>query len=506
VRQRLTFLWCLMFLAAVPARADRPADEIHLQNPYLRATVSAVGGLPLRWESCEDSCASGGARTRVLLGTGAGTLQWEVHGNAEATRRLRSLNYVRVEQSGETRTGRVTVRSAEKYNGRFLMHRYELADDGQALKARLDVPTGAGIRFDSGPEWVPEPLPGFGAMYGEVRPVIVDGDGQDALAFEDGSPRAREVSGGQWSGVRNRFWALLFRAEAGAALHVEWPELNRPAVVFSPAATGTALRVQIYGGPVETGRLSAVDPVLREMLFAALWDWLRWLCFGMLYLLNWFQGTLGSAGLAIVLLSLAVKILMWPLTHVADRWQSEVNEIASRLKPHLDAVKKEFKGEEAHKRTLAVYSDHGVHPMYTLKSLAGFLIQIPVFIAAFDMLGENFALNQTPFLWIADLARPDHWMALPFSLPFFGGHLNLLPCLMTGFTLCASMLQTEASLSPALMRQQRVRLYLMAAAFFVLFYTFPAGMVLYWTTNNVLHLIKVLFVRWRGASSALAAD
>jgi membrane protein insertase Oxa1/YidC/SpoIIIJ len=109
------------------------------------------------------------------------------------------------------------------------------------------------------------------------------------------------------------------------------------------------------------------------------------------------------------------------------------------------------------------------------------------------MLGENFGLNQATFLWIDDLAKPDRWLALPFSLPFFGGYLNLLPFLMTGFTLWSSMAQTEASLTPELMRQQRFRLYLMAAAFFVLFYTFPAGMVLYWTTNNVLHLIKVLF-------------
>ena len=58
-------------------------------------------------------------------------------------------------------------------------------------------------------------------------------------------------------------------------------------------------------------------------------------------------------------------------------------------------------------------------------------------------------------------------LGLPFSVPFFGAHLNLLPCLMTGFTLIASMLQTEASLSPDLMRQQRIRLYLMAAAFFL---------------------------------------
>ncbi len=228
------------------------------------------------------------------------------------------------------------------------------------------------------------------------------------------------------------------------------------------------------------------------MLFAALWDWLRWLCVGMLLLLGFIQGLVGSPGLAIILLSLSVKILMYPLTRVADNWQAQVNRTQALLQPSLDAIKKKYKGEEAHNLVLALYKEHGVHPMYTLRSLAGFLIQIPVFIAAFDMLGENFALHQAAFLWIDDLAKPDRLALLPMLLPFFGGHLNLLPFLMTGVTLLASAIQAEPDLSPQLRRQQQLKLYLMAAAFFVLFYTFPAGMVLYWTTNNVLHLLKIL--------------
>jgi membrane protein insertase Oxa1/YidC/SpoIIIJ len=114
-----------------------------------------------------------------------------------------------------------------------------------------------------------------------------------------------------------------------------------------------------------------------------------------------------------------------------------------------------------------------------------------VFIAAFDMLGENFALDGTAFLWIGDLAKPDRWLDLPWAIPFFGAHLNLLPFLMTALTLLAAWSQRDASLSADLQQQQARRLYLMAGAFFVLLYTFPAGMVLYWTSSNLFHLIKV---------------
>jgi len=72
---------------------------------------------------------------------------------------------------------------------------------------------------------------------------------------------------------------------------------------------------------------------------------------------------------------------------------------------------------------VALYREQGVHPLYTLKSLFGFLIQIPVFIAVFDMLAEDFDLYRVSFLWIQDLSRPDALLRLPVCLPFF----RLLP-------------------------------------------------------------------------------
>ena len=111
------------------------------------------------------------------------------------------------------------------------------------------------------------------------------------------------------------------------------------------------------------------------------------------------------------------------------------------------------------------------------------------------MLAENIALNEIAFLWVSDLAKPDRLAELPFVLPFFGGWLNLLPFLITGLSVLAAVLQAEDSLSPELQRQQSLRLYLMSAAFFVLFYTFPAGMVLSWTTSNLISVIKSIWGR-----------
>ena len=109
------------------------------------------------------------------------------------------------------------------------------------------------------------------------------------------------------------------------------------------------------------------------------------------------------------------------------------------------------------------------------------------------MLDENIALSGVSFLWINDLALPDNLIRLPFIIPFFGEHLNLLPFLMTGITLLTSWKFTDSSLSKQLLKKQQQNLSWMALLFFILFYTFPAGMVLYWTTNNCIALLKVMF-------------
>jgi len=392
-----------------------------------------------------------------VLFDGAVRFRWRVPGNEEATAALQNT-----------------------------MPPAAVAADGHVTEVRLTVPDGAVIELVSGKAFVPQPLPGFGAVYGQVWPIAVDAGGQQSL------PDGNVEFAGRWVGVRNRFYAVVLSDMTAGQVLVKTERDNEPRISIVPVPGQTAVLFRLYAGPVEHNTLRTADPVLTGLLFASLWNWLRWLCFGMLWLLTAIHGVVGSTGWSIVVLSLAVKILMTPLTKTADRLQASVNEAAALLQPQIAAIKRDFGGEEAHNRILAVYKKYGVHPLYTLRSLAGFLIQVPVFIAAFDMLGDNFALHAAPFLWIADLSRPDQWLALPVTLPFFGGYLNLLPCLMTALTLLTSWLQKDDALTPELIRRQRVRLFWMAGAFFLLFYTFPAGMVLYWTTNNALALARLM--------------
>lgn len=472
----------------IPSWAVEP---ITIRTGQSEIVFEAESAFPSGWMICAPACGSDSARKVDFLDrkSTTGFFRPVVLDDPAATRLLQQLRYT---AELERSIGGVTVlfRSESNPAGYALTQRYTFSNSDRRVQVAFELPDGGAIELANSFTFIPEQLPGLASFYGSVRPIRIAGGEQISLATDGPKDAKLELNSGEWSGIRSRFWTWVASPLGpGVQLDIANVATNQPRVVFVPAVDG-GLRMEIYAGPVESLALNAADPELKAMLFAALWDWLRALCFGLLILLGWFGQLIGSYGFAIILLSLSVKILMWPLTHFADRWQRDVNRTQSLLKPQLDEIKANFKGEDAHKRTLAVYREHGVHPLYTLKSLAGFLIQIPVFIAAFDMLGENFALNGTDFLWIMDLAKPDRWLSLPWAIPFFGGHLNLLPLLMTALTLMAAWLQWDDSLSADFQHQQALRLYLMAGIFFVLLYTFPAGMVLYWAASNLFHLIK----------------
>jgi YidC/Oxa1 family membrane protein insertase len=474
-------------LALVAAQGLAGEVELRAANQALR--ISTDGGLPTRWIACDAPCARETAARRVLIGAGEGTAQW-VSGDAAVSATLARIAY-RAETSENADSVVAVLTAVAPLDGRTLVQRYEISRSTGEVRLRLEAPPGAGLRLATGAGFIPEPLPGFGAGFGDVEAVRVSAEGQEALVEEPGATADAGAARDEWLGIRARFWAWLSQpvAEAETRAVAELPEPNRPTVTWRAPAGDLQLR--LYAGPIEWKSLRVVAPELAQMLFAALWEPLRWLCFGLLALLGFITRWIEDPGVAIVLLSLAVKFILYPLTRIADRWQQDVNRIQGRLQPRLESIKHEFRGEEAHRLTLAAYREEGVHPLFTLKSLAGFAIQVPMFIAAFDMLADNYALAGARFLWIDDLAAPDRFAALPVALPFFGAHFNLLPLMMTTLTVLSAVTQKDESLTPALLKKQQRQLYLMAGGFFLLFYTFPAGMVLYWTANNFWHFVKV---------------
>ena len=189
--------------------------------------------------------------------------------------------------------------------------------------------------------------------------------------------------------------------------------------------------------------------------------------------------------LTLVAFSLLVKILLYPLNYFTRIAQNKVDSVKAAITPKISEIKQRYDGEEAHNKIMAAYKEIGVSPFYTLKPVLITLIQIPVLIATFDALGEYTPFRGAHLLWISDLAYPDSVGQLPISLPLVGGELSLLPLIMAAVTLALGYISNNHKMS--------IGSVLLAVAFLVLFYPFPAVLVLYWTLVNVWHLVFVLF-------------
>ncbi len=358
-------------------------------------------------------------------------------------------------------------------------------------RVELDMSGIERLTIRSGDSFRPREAAGFGTWLEQSRYAVMQNGDVSQVGFDDVD--AESFATDQWVGYRNRYWAMMAAPPETIEPKLKTTENRLDAEISIDEPPGGDW--SFYLGPIEPGALGESDAALSNLLYAGLWFWLRWICFGLFHLLAGIKLLIPSWGLAIMVLSLAVNVLMLPLSRIAERFQQQVNETEARLAPELSRIKKNFKGEEQAAKILALYKTERVHPLYSLKSMMGVAVVIPVFIGAFDMLAENIHLLNVGFLWSSDLSRPDELFRMPFRLPFFGAEFNLLPFLMTGLSVVASSLHNPLALNADLRKKQLRNMLLLAVAFFVLFYTFPAGMVLYWTTNNLISVIKSLWAR-----------
>ncbi|MDR2097161.1 MAG: YidC/Oxa1 family membrane protein insertase [Spirochaetaceae bacterium] len=187
-----------------------------------------------------------------------------------------------------------------------------------------------------------------------------------------------------------------------------------------------------------------------------------------------------ETGISIIAVSCAVSVLCLPLYNVAERWQKIERDIQKKLKPKTDKIRAVFRGDERYMILSAYYRQNSYHPVYAMRNTFSLLIQIPFFIAAYSYLSHLELLKDARFLFINDLGSPDGLLKIGG-----GGGINLLPLLMTLINVVSGAVYTRG-----LPARDKAQLYGMAAVFLVLLYNSPAGLVLYWTCNNIFSLGK----------------
>ncbi|MDR3172695.1 MAG: membrane protein insertase YidC [Treponema sp.] len=191
------------------------------------------------------------------------------------------------------------------------------------------------------------------------------------------------------------------------------------------------------------------------------------------------QSIFKEIGLALIGVSIAVSVLCLPLYNVAEKWQTLERDLQKKMKPRVDKIKTVFKGDEQYMILSTYYRQNNYHPVYAMRSTFGLLIQIPFFIAAYSYLSHLEALKDAHFFIFTNLGAPD-------SLLKIGGvSINILPVFMTFANIISG-----AVYSRGLPPKDKVQLYGMAAVFLIILYNSPAGLVLYWTFNNIFSLAK----------------
>jgi YidC/Oxa1 family membrane protein insertase len=193
-------------------------------------------------------------------------------------------------------------------------------------------------------------------------------------------------------------------------------------------------------------------------------------------LLSAIYEAIGSYGVSIFFLSLLINVVLFPLFQMAERWQEAERQAQRILKPKLQQFRQAFSGEERHVMVQSLYRQTGYHPAYAMRSSFGLFLQLPFWIAAYQMLSRYQPLNGASFLAFEDLGKPDSLL--------WG--FNLLPFVMTALNVAAAFVYTKS-----LSRTEQIQPLVLASLFLVLLYSASAGLLLYWTFNSLFSLLRI---------------
>lgn len=185
-----------------------------------------------------------------------------------------------------------------------------------------------------------------------------------------------------------------------------------------------------------------------------------------------------GAGFRIVLFSILINLVLLPIYAQMEQRSAAARIVKRRVAAEVARMKKHFKGRERYFYIRAVYRQHGYHPSSELFGSSDLFVQILVFATVFRFLSGLDALSGQSFGPIADLAREDGLL----------GGVNLLPFVMTAINALAVFAYVDD-------RGKRIQAVGLAILFLVLLYRSPSGLVLYWTMNNLISLVRTIAMR-----------
>ncbi len=475
-------------------RADAPEEEpeyIDVETNMYKGTLSTAGGGTIVSWRLKEYLGKEGDWVELIPDTAVGNLGIMLGTRVDLSRT--AFRTALDSQWVDNGTGFRMLRFVRDFVGRSRIEKeLLLQDDSYTIEMRLrfismglqDVGSAYDVIWTSG-------------LYPTERRIKDDTPYYEAFALQGGELlKTKEKSTGlcegstQWVAVRTKYFvmAIIPKTIPGNAAMLEGQKTNIPyegetgewktfqarmvmPYTGSTEETGT---FSVYLGPMDYTQLKSQGVELEKMMNFG-WMFIRPFSIAFFYVLQFLYGIVHNYGWAIIIFSIMIKVVLYPLTRKSFQSMRKMQE----LQPKMAALKEKYKKEpqKLNEETMKLYKQHGVNPMGGCLPM---LLQMPVLFALFNLFRTTIMLRQASFLGglIQDLSAPDRMIA----------GINVLPILMGATMIIQQKLSTQ---SP----QQKMMAYFMPIFFTFLFYQFSAGLNLYYLMFNILTIAQEILIK-----------
>ncbi len=335
--------------------------------------------------------------------------------------------------------------------------------------------------------------------------------------YGDGKRQDPRVGAGQlkeldkvvtWAGIEGKYFTGIVVPD-GSASHIVFDSrklvegFDRNTISFSRPVIKSAKNTdtfRFYMGPMKKEILSRYNDAEKnrfgiaslhadEMVTSS--PLIGWLAQLLKYVLDFFYLLIPNYGIAIILLTILVKVVFLPLTFRS----SESTAKMAALNPKITEIRTRLKGkpDKMNQEISELYRREKINP---LSGCLPLLLQIPVFFALYNLLNSYFELRGAMFIpgWIPDLSVPEAIVNFPFTIPLLGWTaLRALPLFMVASQLLQGKITQPADQSQA-GAQMKLMTYALPIVFLFILYDMPSGLVLYWTVQNILSIFQQLYI------------
>jgi YidC/Oxa1 family membrane protein insertase len=297
----------------------------------------------------------------------------------------------------------------------------------------------------------------------------------------------------KWTAVRSRYFIAAFIPPEGSvskviSFGVPQDTLSGTRLAVPVSASGvTQTTVTLYLGPIDLWKLKELGVGLERIVNMG-WDWIRPVSQVVLWFLVECHKVIPNYGLVVILLSALTKILFWPLTRSSTKSMREMQKLQPEIQKLREKLKKD--PQRLNREIMGLYKKHKVNPLGGCLPL---LLQMPVFIALYNVLMSSIEMRKASFVWwINDLSSADTVAVIS------GTSIHVLPLIM-GISMFWQQKMTPTD------PRQAAMAYFMPILMVVFFYSLPSGLVLYWTANNFMTIAQQ-YITQRGEKNKQALE